>query len=52
MIYLDGLGVQKAKVEVISQVPQPMDVNWLQVFLSLCNYYRRFVKGFNIISKH
>jgi hypothetical protein len=24
MIYLDGLGVQKAKVEVISQVPQPI----------------------------
>jgi hypothetical protein len=24
MIYLDGLGVQNAKVEVISQVPQPI----------------------------
>jgi hypothetical protein len=23
----------------LSQVPQPIDVNQLQVFLSLCNYY-------------
>jgi len=29
MIYLGGLGVQKAKVEAISKVPQPIDVNWL-----------------------
>jgi len=29
MIYPGGLGGQKAKVEAISQVPQPTDVNWL-----------------------
>jgi hypothetical protein len=29
MIYQSGLKVQKAKVKVISQVPQPIDVNWL-----------------------
>jgi hypothetical protein len=47
MIYLDGLGVRKAKVEAISQVSQPIDVSWLQAFLGLYNYYQRFVKGFN-----
>ncbi len=38
MIYLDGLGVQKAKVETISQVPQPI-VSRLRAFLGLYNYY-------------
>jgi hypothetical protein len=51
MIYPSGLGVQKAKVEAISLVPQPIDVNRLQNFLSLCNYYQRFVKSFNHITK-
>jgi hypothetical protein len=31
--------VQKAKVEVISQMPQSTDVNQLQAFLGLSNYY-------------
>ncbi len=50
MIYLGGL-VQKAKIEAISQVPQPTIGSWLRTFLSLCNYYWRFVKGFNNIAK-
>jgi hypothetical protein len=29
MIYTSGLGVQKAKVEAISQVHQPIYVSWL-----------------------
>jgi hypothetical protein len=44
-------GVQRAKVEAISQVPQPMDVSQLQAFLGLCNYYWRFVKGFISVAK-
>jgi len=51
MIYLGGLGVQKAKVETISQVPQPINVGWSQVFFNLCNYYWRLVKGFNSIAR-
>jgi hypothetical protein len=49
MIYPSGLGVHKAKVEAISQVPQPIDVSWLRAFLGLCNYYWSFVKGFGSI---
>jgi hypothetical protein len=51
MIYLGRLEVQKAKVKSISQVPQLINVSWLRVFLSLCNYYWRFVKGFSSIAK-
>jgi hypothetical protein len=32
MIYLGGLGVKKAKVEAISHVPQPIDVNRYELF--------------------
>ncbi len=51
MIYRSGLKVQKAKVKDISQVPQPTNVNSLRAFLGLCNYYRKFVKGFSSITK-
>ncbi len=47
MIYPSGLGVQKAKVEAISQVPQSLHVNQLWTFLGLCNHDQRLVKGFN-----
>jgi hypothetical protein len=51
MIYLSGLGVKKAKVEAISYVPQPTDVNWLRAFFGLYNYYQIFIKGFSSITK-
>jgi len=51
MIYLGGLGVQKAKIEAISLVPQATNVSWLRAFLGLYNYYRTFVKGFSSITK-
>jgi len=47
MIYLGELEVQKVEVKMISQVPQVMKISQLQTFLGLCNYYWRFVKGFN-----
>ncbi len=51
MIYLGGLGIQHTKVEAISQVLQPIVVSRLRTLLGLCNYYQRFVKGFNSITK-
>jgi hypothetical protein len=39
MIYLRGLRVQKAKVDVISKVSKQIDVSWLSPFLGLANYY-------------
>jgi hypothetical protein len=37
--YPRGLGVQKTKVNAISKVPSPTDVNQLKSFLKLVNYY-------------
>jgi hypothetical protein len=45
IIYPNGLGVQKVKVETISQVPQPTYVNILWAFLGLCNFSIGLLKG-------
>ncbi len=45
------MGVQKAKGEAISEVPQLVNVSQLQTFLGLCNYNWRFVKRFSNIAK-
>ena len=51
MIYSGRLGVVASKVEVVISIPRPKDVNRLQAFLGLCNYYRKFVKTFSTIAK-
>jgi len=38
IMYFSGLGVQKAKVETISQVLQPRNFSQSQTLLGLCNY--------------
>ena len=42
----EGLSVEKGKVDVVQDWPQPTCVNEIQQFLGLCNYYRRFVNSF------
>lgn len=51
MIILRGLGVKQAKVDALQKTPTLIDVLWLWTFLKLLDYYQRFVKDFNIISK-
>ncbi len=51
MFYSGGLGVEKVEGKAILSFPQPKNVNWLQTFLGLYNYYQRFVKGFSNITK-
>jgi hypothetical protein len=51
MIYPIELGVQKAKVETISHIPQLTNVSRLRTFIGLCNYYQMFMKVFNSIAK-
>jgi hypothetical protein len=51
VIYLGGLGVQQAKVEAIARILCPMDVSRVLAFMGLANYYRKYVKGVNVMAK-
>jgi hypothetical protein len=51
VIYLGGLGVQQAKVETIACISRHIDVSRVHVFMGLVNYYRRYVKRFNVMTK-
>jgi hypothetical protein len=51
MIYLGGLQVHKLRLKPFHKFSNLQNVNQLWTFLGLCNYYQRFVKGFNSIGK-
>ena len=46
-----GVEMNKDKVEAIVKWPIPKNVKELRGFLGLAGYYRRFIKGFGIISR-
>nr|GEW91753.1 hypothetical protein [Tanacetum cinerariifolium] len=48
----DGVHVDPAKVEVIQNWSVPTTPTKLRQFLGLAGYYRRFIEGFSLISKH
>jgi hypothetical protein len=50
VIYLGGLGVQQAKVKATARISCPMDVSRVRTFMGLANYYRMYVKGFNVMA--
>ncbi|KAI3824039.1 hypothetical protein L1987_05486 [Smallanthus sonchifolius] len=43
--------VDKAKIRVISSLPPPKNVKGVRSFLGHAGFYRRFIKGFNVITK-
>ncbi len=51
VIYPGGLGMQQTKVEAIACIPCPTDVSRVHAFMGLVNYYRKYVKGFNAMTK-
>jgi hypothetical protein len=41
-----GIEVDRAKIEVIEQLPPPINVRGIRSFLGHAGFYRRFIKDF------
>jgi hypothetical protein len=46
-----GIEVDRAKIEVIEQLPPPVNVRGIRSFLGHAGFYRRFIKDFSHIAK-
>ena len=46
-----GIEIDKAKVEIIEQLPPPLNVKGVRSFLGHAGFYRRFIKDFSKIAK-
>jgi hypothetical protein len=46
-----GIEVDKAKIEVIEQLPPPVNAKGIHSFLGHIGFYRRFIKDFSQISR-
>jgi len=46
-----GIEVDKAKIEVIEQLPRPVNIKGIRSFLGHAGFYRRFIKDFSFIAR-
>jgi len=46
-----GVSTDPKKIKSIKEWPIPQNIKDVQIFVGLCNYYRRFVKNFSAIAK-
>jgi RNase H-like domain found in reverse transcriptase len=47
VVNAEGIKMQKSKVETIQKWPRPNNARYLQSFLGLANYYRRYITNFS-----
>jgi hypothetical protein len=46
-----GIEVDRAKIEVIEQLPPPINIRGIQNFLGHCGFYHQFIKYFSHIAR-
>ena len=46
-----GIEVDRAKIEVIEQLPPPLNIREIRSFLGHAGFYRRFIKDFSHIAR-
>jgi hypothetical protein len=46
-----GIEVDRAKIEVIKQLPPPVNIKGIRSFLGHCGFYRQFIKDFSHIAR-
>jgi len=46
-----SIELNKAKIEVIKQLPPPVNIKGIRSFLGHCGFYRRFISNFSQIAR-